>query len=488
MDAEEFARTAPGQPLVTGPPNPPIDQADPMDMETDPMDTETDPMDTETDPMDTEKKRPLAFEALPQKVLDRISGWLTGADAKQLCLTSKALYKAFAHRKWTSVSLDQSLFTSDAWSTAFRNQIHPNDGLETDSSLPIAHYVRELNLNNRGLEDYDQRPLEPWTEYENRVAWVLDVVSAAENLQYLELHVLALMKWTGPIRSVTDTYESWPAELRRFRRPQTTWESIRFVNLYWDERNHRWFNTDTIKLPHQIITKYVPNLMALQLHLKFFGFHVIVQSPFYKSMARRYGGTLKRMYLHYCDQERHDAWTFQAPDTDVNDRWHRCFELNLAALDRISRDFKGLEWLAIQGTPVSGEGNGRILVRPLNKKADACIESLKRFNRLKRLVLEFYQDTSAQGRLAYHSPARKGEEDTYILRNIQFARRLLAGLPSLEEIYLFSANATYVRFDCDLITRMGDSNSPDFVTWGHADKFPAGVWPLGNKREAGDFL
>ncbi|KAM7219218.1 hypothetical protein V8F06_005387 [Rhypophila decipiens] len=339
MDAEEFARvarglrrklleidenffdrqTAPGQPLVTGPPNLPSDQADSMDNETDPMDAETDQMDTETDsidaetdsidaetdPMDIETERPLALETLPQGIFDRISDWLTGTDAKQLCLTSKALHKAFARRKW------------------------PNDGLETDSSLPIARYVRELNLNNRGLEDYDQRPLEPWTEYENRIARVLDVVSAAENLQYFEFHVLALMKWIGPIVRQEDTYKSWPAELRRFRRPQTTWESIRLVNLYWDERNYHWFNTDTIKLPHQILTTYMPNLMALQLHLKLFGAHGIVQSAFYESMARRYGGTLKRMYLHYCDQKRHDAWTFRAPDIDVNSPCHRCFDFNL---------------------------------------------------------------------------------------------------------------------------------------------------------------
>ncbi|KAK4213641.1 hypothetical protein QBC37DRAFT_373887 [Rhypophila decipiens] len=358
MDADEFAtvarglkrklleidehffdrQTAPGQPLITGPPNLPGDQADPMDIDTDSMDAETDPMDAVTDRMDTKKKRPLAFEALPHQVLDRISAWLTGADVKRLCLSSKALQKAFVHRKVGS-----------------------------------------------------------------------------------------------------------------------------------------WCTMDTVKLPH------MPNLLGLQLHIKFSGPLGIIGSSFYKSMVRCYGGSLKTLYLHFCMQERQDAWTFRSPVTDGDSRGLSFESFDPAVLDSISRDFKGLEWLAIQGVPVFGEGNGRILVRPFNKAADACIEPLKRFNGLKRLVLEFYQDTSAQDRLAYHHPARKGEEDTYILRNIQFARRLLASLPSLEEIYLFSANNTYIRFDRDLIGRMGDSNLPDLVTWGHGDELPAGVWPLGNK-------
>ena len=45
------------------------------------------------------------FEQFPQEIYDEISRHLSGEDAKRLCVASRALNRAFAHRKWRNIAL-----------------------------------------------------------------------------------------------------------------------------------------------------------------------------------------------------------------------------------------------------------------------------------------------------------------------------------------------------------------------------------------------
>lgn len=97
---------------------------------------------------------PTAFELLPQEIFDEISQWITGADAKNLCLTSKALHKAFAHRKWALVLLeyDWARFDTDtACGIEFLKLLERNeqfgtgDGTTSVASwnhVPAVNYIR----------------------------------------------------------------------------------------------------------------------------------------------------------------------------------------------------------------------------------------------------------------------------------------------------------------------------------------------------------
>ncbi|KAK4213642.1 hypothetical protein QBC37DRAFT_400437 [Rhypophila decipiens] len=431
------------------------------------------------------------FQSLPQEMFDEIARWLTGHDAKKLCLASKSMYAAFAGRKWRSISLNARLIL---WSNRPWDYLRVTTRPETiwPRALPLAQY-RSIIPQELDCKDSGALPLRHMGEQlATRIRRTLDVISASPSLQFLRIDPATFARLEGHSRV---TGIRLPGVLNG----HSPWESIRllainYLELETTENKHYGLSDELspIKLIREMLTSHMPNLLGLDLDFRLCrerDHSARRETLLYLDIVRRFGASLRRLCINNPVQRGAD-WdddTRRAPRTQG-------LGLPLRVLERVCNDFPALEWLAMPAwpTPIYGlrpdfyVSIKQAAIDVYNRNLDACVEHLQKLTSLKRLALGLCFEWESW------DPFEDSSDDNYWHQYWDdfdkryggfikaFANKVLNGIPSLEEVYFFLDYEMVMRFD---------RTKPELLDPDHGDlpyEFPIsdlvdGIWPLGIK-------
>ncbi|KAM7219219.1 hypothetical protein V8F06_005388 [Rhypophila decipiens] len=186
------------------------------------------------------------FQSLPQEMFDEIARWLTGHDAKKLCLASK------------SMELD----------------------CKDSGALPLRHTGEQLAT---------------------RIRRTLDVISASPSLQFLRIDPATFARLEGHSRV---TGIRLPGVLNG----HSPWESIRllainYLELETTENKHYGLSDELspIKLIREMLASHMPNLVGLDLDFQLCrerDWSARRETLLYLDTVRRFGASLRRLCIN----------------------------------------------------------------------------------------------------------------------------------------------------------------------------------------------
>ncbi|KAM7203926.1 hypothetical protein V8F33_001897 [Rhypophila sp. PSN 637] len=425
-----------------------------------------------TDGAETPNLSPTAtFQSLPQEMYDEIAGWLTGQDAKKLCLASKSMCAAFAGRKWRSISLDAR---SLLWPKSLWDYLMAATRPETTGSraLPLAQY-RNIIPQELNCKDSGPLPLRHTEEQlKTRIGRTLDVISAFPNPQFLRINPAAFARREGTT-SVTGV--RLPGALNG----HNPWESIRLLAINYLELDTTEEGGDEgpdeenspIRLIREMLTSHMPNLLGLDLDFRLCrerDHFARRETLLYLDIVRRFGTSLGRLRIDNTElrgaQREEEEESRRAPRTQG-------LGLPLRVLERVCNDFPELEWLALPAWPRPHYGPQpsfdvsikQAAIDVYNRNLDTCVGHLQKLKNLKRLALGLCFEPESWSPNEYRNDEEYHEywdefDQRYMPFITAYATKLLNGIPSLEEVYLFLDYELYMRFDRTNIRPPEDSD------------------------------
>ncbi|KAM7206393.1 hypothetical protein V8F20_002742 [Naviculisporaceae sp. PSN 640] len=397
------------------------------------------------------------LESLPQDIFDEISQWLTLDDTKSLCLTSRTLHKAFAHRKWAMINFSypepEAFWQTRYIQTPEQLWLEPiqqsNDEFKSSNTprthVPVSNYIRELRIGMHCDEFWREMPQRHCklvlgrSSQRSTVTTTLDTISALPNLQHLQLNAtLANNKpqWEPLVKLLPDL------ELLSILKPHKPWESVRFLSVQ---------NLGSASFIQEMLRSHLPNLVGLEIAEKNLVWMTQVDAPRPPQQAEgiepQLGSPSNLKRLVWKPDEHDGAARLEG------------FLFGMISLKRVSEVFKNLERLYIRGVTdfplfFSGRPRGAFSANDkaeVAKDQDACFKYLNQMPNLKRVALPVYIGHNAD---PASCPERGSTRRASTMTSL--ANMILEKVPSLDQVCLVAG---------DRWMELDRKNAPDGIRW-----------------------